>query len=197
MLLYVMSTADTFKDLMYRMMDSTVTGAAPERNDFSSAAVFSVLWMLVGGFFALNLFVGVVVDSFNRIKEDSDLAGGSATMTVEQKQWVDMMKTVMKEKPPRVVRPPRNPVRNRLFKIVTAPLFDHVILSAIFANVLVMSTYYLGIEDNQPRFLLYTWSLIVLTHVFYFEALLKIVGLGCGGYFCDAWCRFECYVIAT
>ena len=49
----------------------------------------------VGGFFALNLFVGVVVDSLNRIKAEKD---GSAVMTQAQQQWVDTMKAAMSQK---------------------------------------------------------------------------------------------------
>ena len=39
----------------------------------------------IGSFVALNLFVGVIVDKFNQIKKDEE---GSATMTNEQRQWV-------------------------------------------------------------------------------------------------------------
>ena len=41
------------------------------------------LWLFVGCFFALNLFVGVIVDNFNRIKKENDV---SATMTAEQRR---------------------------------------------------------------------------------------------------------------
>eukprot|EP00966_Prymnesium_polylepis_P081939 1897836-Prymnesium_polylepis.1 len=51
--------------------------------------------MFIGSFFALNLFVGVVVDNFNRIRAEQD---GSATMTSEQQQWVDTMQALMNQK---------------------------------------------------------------------------------------------------
>ena len=43
------------------------------------------------GLLSINLFVGVIVDNFNKIKAESD---GSATMTPEQQQWVDTMKAM-------------------------------------------------------------------------------------------------------
>ena len=53
------------------------------RNDFSPSCLFFVVWTFVGCFFAMQLFVGVVVEQFNSIRSMKD---GSATMTVEQKQ---------------------------------------------------------------------------------------------------------------
>ena len=61
LLLYIMSTGDGWDSLMFATMDTTTPGHAHKRNDFSGACIFSVLWMFTGSFFALNLFVGVIV----------------------------------------------------------------------------------------------------------------------------------------
>ena len=89
LLLYIASTGDGWEDIMFAGMDATAPGHGPERNDFSPAALFFILWMFVGSFIALNLFVGAIVDNFTRIKAEED---GSATMTAGQKQWVEAMK---------------------------------------------------------------------------------------------------------
>eukprot|EP00966_Prymnesium_polylepis_P241831 5592290-Prymnesium_polylepis.1 len=65
-------------------MGATEPGVAPGRNDFSPSAIFALAWMFLGYVFAINLFVGVVVDNFTRMQREHD---GSATMTPEQKQW--------------------------------------------------------------------------------------------------------------
>ena len=57
-LLYVMSTVDDWQYLMFRLMDSTHPEHAPQRRDSSPSALFCISWMLIGSFFALNLFVG-------------------------------------------------------------------------------------------------------------------------------------------
>eukprot|EP00965_Chrysotila_dentata_P002125 70091-Pleurochrysis_carterae.AAC.1 len=62
-------------------MDATTPGHAPERDDFSPAALFFILWMFIGGFLALNLFVGTIVDTFTRIKARTE---GSAMMSPAQ-----------------------------------------------------------------------------------------------------------------
>ena len=90
-LLFVMSTGDNWEAPMFMMMAATEPGHAPVRNDYSPAAFFSIVWMFVGSFFALNLFVGVICDSFNKIKRETNQ---SATMTQEQQQWVDTMRAL-------------------------------------------------------------------------------------------------------
>ena len=46
---------------MFWAMDSVGPGEPRVRNDSSATAAFFVTWMFVGSFFAMQLFVGVVV----------------------------------------------------------------------------------------------------------------------------------------
>ena len=87
----------------YIMMGATERGRAPTRNDLSAASLYSIAWMLTGFVFAINLFVGVVVENFSRIQKEED---GSASMTLEQQQWVATMQTATKMLPAKVTRPP-------------------------------------------------------------------------------------------
>ena len=96
LLLYVLSTGDGWDQVMFYGMDTREPGFSPVRNDTSALSLYFILWMFVGSFFALNLFVGVVVDNFNRIKAVKD---GSAHLTEAQAQWVDTMKVSMGQKP--------------------------------------------------------------------------------------------------
>jgi len=43
--------------------------------------------MIVGSQFILNLFVGVIMDNFNKIKEKEEW--GSLFVTGDQKSWID------------------------------------------------------------------------------------------------------------
>ena len=74
LLLYIMSTGDGWDMMMFATMDARGPSEAPLRNDFSVAALFSIVWMFVGSFFSLNLFVGVIVDNFNRISAMGDVS---------------------------------------------------------------------------------------------------------------------------
>jgi hypothetical protein len=194
LLLYIMSTGDGWDQIMFATMDVTEPGQAPERNDFSASAIFSILWLFVGCFFALNLFVGVVVDQFNRIQKEE---GGSATMTEEQLQWVDTMKNAAQTKAIVAVKPPVGCCRLPVYRLVTSNLFDGFITSVIVVNVAVMATDFWGIEQNENSYALYTQLLRTFGYVYYTEATLKIFALGCAGYFGDAWCRFDFFLVVT
>ena len=74
-LLYVMSSGDQWESPMFSMMGSTEPGRTAIRNDFSPMALFPIAWMFVGYIFAINLFVGVVVDNFSRMRKAEDGIG--------------------------------------------------------------------------------------------------------------------------
>jgi len=59
--------------------------------------------MVVGSFFLLNLFVGVVISSFNRQK---DLLGGNTLLTEKQKEWIDTHLVVLKSQPEKKIKVP-------------------------------------------------------------------------------------------
>ena len=68
LLLYIMSTGDGWEDAMYMGMNVVGPGLAPVRNDFSPNSLFFIAWMFIGGFFAINLFVGTICDNFSQMK---------------------------------------------------------------------------------------------------------------------------------
>ena len=67
-----------------------------------------IAWIVVGCYFTLNLFVGVVVDNFSMIKAETD---GSATMTAEQQQWVHTITAIANQRPQVHSLPPLLPLQ--------------------------------------------------------------------------------------
>ena len=67
--LFVLSTKDGWEEAMFAGMDAVGPGVAGVRDDSSPAALFFVLWIFFGSFFAMNLFVGVIVENFNKISK--------------------------------------------------------------------------------------------------------------------------------
>lgn len=72
--------------MMYAGMDSTDIGMEPQFNASPYFVAYFVLYMIVGSLFIINLFVGVVIDNFNKNKEKNEL--GSAFVTESQRQWI-------------------------------------------------------------------------------------------------------------
>ena len=194
LLLFIMASGDEWETPMYSLMGAVAPGVAPMRDDFNLPGfIFSVAWMFVGAFFGLNLFAGVIVDTFDQIKKETDQ---SATMTPEQQQWVNAMSAVMKQKPTKGVHTPSNPCLRVLFRFVTSATFESAIMGVIIANVGVMACDYWGIERDERNYALYTNALLGFGYIYYCEAALKIVSLGPSGYFSDGWCRFDFLLVA-
>ena len=192
-LLYIMSSGDQWELPMFAMMGAASAGHAPVRNDFSPSAIFAILWMFVGNIFAINLFVGVVVDNFSKMQKDHD---GTSTMTTEQKQWANTIKAFTTAYPAKVVRASKHPFRRCMYRLVVSPAFDGFITFVIVANIGVMACDYWGIEQNSVALGAYERAMDAFSIIYYTEALLKIIALG-GGYFSDSWCRFDFFLVCT
>ena len=67
--LFEMMTTEGWLTVMYDGVDSVDINSQPKRNNKMFAILFFVGFMIVGSQFILNLFVGVVIDNFNKIKE--------------------------------------------------------------------------------------------------------------------------------
>ena len=52
-------------------MGSVGPDVAPVRKDIAASSIFFIAWVFTGSFFAMNLFVGVIVDNFNKIQKES------------------------------------------------------------------------------------------------------------------------------
>uniref|UniRef100_A0A7S2NBM4 Calcium-channel protein CCH1 n=1 Tax=Haptolina brevifila TaxID=156173 RepID=A0A7S2NBM4_9EUKA len=168
-------------------MDASGIDIAPVRNDFSPASIFFLAWMIVGSFVALNLFVGAIVDNFTRIKQENE---GSATMTPEQQQWVQAMKTAQDGGPSKGPREPTFPPRLAAFKLITSLPFEFTVIGAISCNMLWMATDHHGIEENPLEYQIYANGLLAFNYFYYCEFIIKLFAMG-SYYFQDSWCRFD------
>ena len=174
LILYISSTGDGWEDFMWAGMDATGPGMAPERNDFSSASIFFLLWMVVGSFVALNLFVGAIVDNFTRIKQEDE---GSATMTPEQQQWVQTMKMANSD-PSRGMREPTFGPRKLVYQLIASQVFEFTVMSVIGLNIVLMALDYNGIEDDENVYWAYNAGMQVFTYFYYCEFALKFFAMG-------------------
>jgi hypothetical protein len=77
-LLFEIITKEGWMDVMYNGIDSTGVGLQPKLNNSPILIIYFVSFIIAGNIFMLNLFVGVVIDKFNRLK---DRLCGYALMT--------------------------------------------------------------------------------------------------------------------
>lgn len=156
---------------------------------------FHVMFQFIGGFFAMQLFVGIIIEQFATLKEQAEHEGRSgALMTASQEQWVKTSAFIMQQvKPKKKTR--EGPVK-LFFKVVESEnkvKFEGFIMFCICANGVVMGIDYYGASTG------YVATLEVLNLIFALvfgvEAVLKIGGIGWTQYWCEGWNRFDFVIV--
>ena len=184
--LFEVSTLENWVPIMHAGMDATSVGQPPRRNANPQNALFFVFFILVGSFVVLNLFVGVVIDNFQRI---SDETLGSAFMDARQRDWVSANQIMLMLKPFKMAEEPPSYLRLAAYLIVKAPAFDALISLAIVGNIVTMTLTFHGESDGHESLLLaFNMSFSAL---FLMEALLKLFAYFPRQYFSDPWNRFD------
>ena len=108
---------------------------------------------------------------------------------------VSTMKGMSGLGPAKVVRPPKNPLRHTLYRLVNSTAFDSLISAVIIANIGAMTTDYWGIEQNEVDMRNYAKLTNAFATIYYAEAAIKLTALGCGGYFSNGWCQFDFFLV--
>jgi len=85
--LFEMMTTEGWMTVMYSGVDSRGYHLQPKQNHNQWWVFYFIGFIIVGHMFILNLFVGVVIENFNRMK---DTLCGYVMMTDEQRNWVEM-----------------------------------------------------------------------------------------------------------
>ncbi|XP_008834406.1 sodium channel protein type 10 subunit alpha isoform X1 [Nannospalax galili] len=129
----------TFKgwmDIMYAAVDSREVDNQPKWEDNIYMYLYFIVFIIFGGFFTLNLFVGVIIDNFNQQKKK--LGGQDIFMTEEQKKYYNAMKKLGSKKPQKPIPRPLNKYQGFVFDIVTRQAFDIGIMVLICLNMITM-----------------------------------------------------------
>lgn len=82
--LFEMMTTEGWLNVMYNGIDARDIHLQPKKNHNIYFALFFVAFMVVGSMLIFNLFVGVVIDNFNKIKTNEEL--GNMFVTESQKK---------------------------------------------------------------------------------------------------------------
>jgi hypothetical protein len=167
----------TFENWMVVMnsgVDATGPGLQPRPMAKPMHAFYFVVFLSLGGFYALSLFVGVIIHNFKLIQEKH--TGYSALVTEDQQMWVNGLWVAIKTKPVFASKAPRHPYLRKLFHIVESETFDNLMMFFICANVLTLAT----LHTRQSEFwsALQTYVGTATCWIFVIEAVLKLAALG-------------------
>ncbi|KAL7543245.1 hypothetical protein ACHAXR_012558 [Thalassiosira sp. AJA248-18] len=191
-LLFEISTTESWVNVMYAAIDQRGIDMQPVRDNNRLWALFFVVFLVLGAFFILELFVGVIIENFSRLREIK----GHGVMTESQRQWASTQQFVMRIKPEILLRRPETKLRALCYDFImpgTNPWFDRFIVAVIFANSISIATVSFGDSDEKLMVLgIVNW---ICSCIFVVEAALKLVGLGKMGYFRSRWNIFDFAVV--
>ncbi|XP_069715358.1 sodium channel protein type 5 subunit alpha-like [Phaenicophaeus curvirostris] len=129
----------TFKgwlDIMYAAVDSRGINEQPKFEAFLAMYMYFVIFIILGSFFMLNLFVGVVISNFNQQRKK--MSGKELFLTEDQKKYYNALKKLGSKKPQKPIPRPSNAFQGLLFDIVSHKSFDITIMTFICLNMVVM-----------------------------------------------------------
>jgi hypothetical protein len=175
---------------MYQAVDSNGIGYVPERNANRWWILYFLFFIIIFNFFLLNLFVGVVVSTFNTEKER---LGKNFLLTDTQKEWLRMKMMLLNTKP--VIKKIVNTsfkIRIVCFKIANSRAFEGVILGCIILNTIVLTLDWYQMPksvENIETILNYFFTVI-----FSVEVIIKVIAFQ-RAYFRSNWNRFDFLIV--
>ena len=177
--------------VMYNGIDATGVDKQPKKNNQPAMVLYFVAYMIIGSQFIINLFVGVVIDNFTKIKEREEMGGKGVFVTDSQKRWLEIRKIMLHKRLMKDVAEPKG-LQIVFRKITTSACFEGFITLCIVLNTVAMAVVYLGMSDD------YKFTLEVLNYIFAFifncEMILKLFAMGkC--YFQELWNCFDCSIV--
>lgn len=131
-----MMTTEGWVDVMYHGIDTNGIGKQPKKNANIYAIIFFLAFMIVGSQFIINLFVGVVIDNFNLIKEKEEL--GNMFVTEQQRSWIEIQKIGQSKKLRMKIVVPSG-LQGKFFQLVNHHIFEYTITFFIVFNTICMA----------------------------------------------------------
>eukprot|EP01062_Namystynia_karyoxenos_P016880 TRINITY_DN1621_c0_g1_i2.p1 TRINITY_DN1621_c0_g1~~TRINITY_DN1621_c0_g1_i2.p1 ORF type:complete len:2570 (+),score=876.68 TRINITY_DN1621_c0_g1_i2:81-7790(+) len=201
--LFVMALGDGWGAIMYAGIDSS--GANPDRggrrgpvyNSQPWMSLYFVVFVVVGQFFLMNLFVGVLLNTFVKTK---DRETGLAELSNQQIEWIQAQRLLLQTAlEPIIPQPPTTGRMARLLQLChrlsMSERLESWMTVCILTNAMMMST-----SHYQRPALLEQFgdaSNIFFVVAFTLEVVVKVIGMTPQFYFRDNWNRFDFSVVAV
>lgn len=190
--LFEVTSGEMWPNIMYDNVAAVGKDLPMVRDHNQYVALYYIAVCIVCNFLMLNVFVGVVIDNYNKMKEEGS---GSGLLTENQKVWVETMKLMMSTSPQRPMLEPKNAFRAAIFRKVQNSWFEMGIMGCIGLNTVVMSCKYYP-QSTDYETMLENFNL-AFTVVFALEFVVKIIGLGPRQYYRMGWNRFDFFLVVV
>jgi hypothetical protein len=183
---FEITSGEMWPDIMYTTVDAVGPGADMKEGNAQFAAAYYMLVLFFCDFLLMNAFVGVIIEKYNQLKEE-----GTGVMTDDQKKWADAMMLAMHSKSKVHFEPPKNGLRNAVFRFVQnakTASFQTFIMTCIFLNTVLLAVTW----TDEPVFWTQVLEIInlIFVGIFALEMVLKLFALDVQ-YFKTGWNIFD------
>ncbi|KAE9412850.1 hypothetical protein Angca_007910, partial [Angiostrongylus cantonensis] len=182
--LFVVTTGEGWPGIRQNSMDTTFEDQGPSPFYRVEVALFYVMFFVVFPFFFVNIFVALIIITFQE-QGEAELSEGD--LDKNQKQCIDF---ALNARPRSLFMPEdKNSIKYRIWRLVTSAPFEYFIMAMICCNTIILMMKFHGNSDFYEKVLrLFNTA---LTAVFTVESILKILAFGVRNYFRDGWNRFD------
>ncbi|XP_068681874.1 sodium channel protein 1 brain-like isoform X2 [Montipora foliosa] len=165
---------------VFEVMDDSVDGVGHDQQPIYEYSFYNyfyyVIFIIMGSFFILNLFIGVIIDNFNRLKQQYEDTGALGMfLTPGQRSWVNTIKKTYYRKPRRQFKRPQNKFRAWLFDLILQRKFEVLIMSVILTNMVTMMMEHNNQSENFTSALRYLNY--IFTGIFIVEAVIRLIAM--------------------
>jgi len=205
---FFVSMLDGWVAMMFESMDAVGVDKQPVKNHSWYMAFFHVIVVLFLNYVVLNLYMGIILDSFKSggmTMEDVGAAVAVVDLEGEEEEKEDTHKAKDGTDPAYlpVEGPgpvglefslePLDPRRHKMKQIVSSDRFNILVGSVILTNfVLICAEHYEQSSAFNTTSEVFNYVFLVL---FIIEAVLKIYALGWHNYIADTWNKMDLFII--
>lgn len=186
--LFVMAAKDGWDDILVNGMSARGAGLAPGVYANQWAALYFTSFILVVGYFVMNMFVGVIVENFQLSMPLVDSSSKrAAAIGLEDNNAACGLEAMDGAAADHDLGP--------VVRLIKHRFFDHVISAAIFLNLVFICTEHYQQPVWLGRFLVMQERLFVFVYIL--EIVVKLGGLGLRRYWQDRWNRLDTVLLAV
>ncbi|XP_048245637.1 voltage-dependent calcium channel type A subunit alpha-1-like isoform X9 [Haliotis rufescens] len=182
--LFTVTTGEGWPGILKHSMDSTTENHGPQPGFSMEMAVFYVVFFIVFPFFFVNIFVALIIITFQEQGENELI---DQDLDKNQKQCIDF---AIHAKPQcRFMPKSKDSLKHKIWKLVVSTKFEYFIMTLIALNTIVLMMKY---HDQSDLYMeVQKYLNIGFTCCFTMECGLKMIGFGPRNYFRDPWNVFD------
>ncbi|CAF3829900.1 unnamed protein product [Rotaria sp. Silwood1] len=182
--LFTVQTGEGWPTVLQHSIDATGVNRGPRPSHRLEVAVFYVVYFIVFPFFFVNIFVALIIITF---QDQGQKELEEAEIEKNQKSCIDF---ALNAKPIQRCRPKQEgSLRYRIWLLCTSSYFEFCIMVMIALNTCVLMAKYYRSPPTYNDIL--TYANTTFTALFTVESILKIMAFGLRNYFHDKWNAFD------